>query len=77
MEQPSYQTTKNNIIETAIDLTDNKKFKELQPTNNYLICDALIIDNSKKTFWFTTSTTMDHTKKLIEFKNQTLTQYGN
>ena len=62
--ESNYQTTNQDIFNLAIDLADNKKYEELNPTDNYLTCDCVLVDHDKKRFFFTKKNTESHINKL-------------
>lgn len=62
----NYQTINANIFSTALDLVENKNYKELTPAGNYKKCSHLIINHIKKQFFFTTKGTKKHLENLLK-----------
>lgn len=58
------QTVNENIFTQGMHLQERLKYKELNPTEKYDNCNVLFINHDKKTFWFTTTKTLEHTNKL-------------
>lgn len=64
--ESNYQTISHNIFDVATDLTDNKKYTELNRTDNYKSCDHLVVNHIKKQFFFTKKSTENHLQKLLK-----------
>ena len=49
------------IYENAVKLEEIEKYKQKQPTMPYHLCNALVVNHTNRTFWFTNQETAEHT----------------